>query len=324
MSDTLTNKFCLVLSNFPNQATAKTMAEVLLNKQLVACVNILAPCTSIYHWQGKLHQDQEVMNKIKAAQRLGKPVDGHAPGLRGEQAQQYINAGISTDHECFTYEEALDKIQRGMKVIIREGSAARNFESLIALLNDFPDQIMFCSDDKHPDSLLVGHINVLCKRALQKKIPLFHVLQAACHNPVIHYGLDVGLLRVGDDADFIAVKDLESFEVLSTWIKGIQVAAKGVSLITSVEESPLNHFHCRPQQPRNFEIPAKETHIRDGIPVMVALEGQLITLREQAPATIEDGKLCCNTETDLLKLVVVNRYREATPAVAFIKNFGFY
>src|SRR5438045_670744 len=172
------------------------------------------------NFPGVLHEDEEVMKKIAAAHKLLKPVDGHAPGLRGDDAKKYIAAGITTDHECFTKEEALDKLQNGMKIIIREGSAAKNFEALIDLLHEFPNQMMFCSDDKHPDSLVLGHINQLCARAIARRIDLFKILKAACINPVLHYKLDVGLLRTGDPADFIIVKDLKNFEVTHTYIDG--------------------------------------------------------------------------------------------------------
>src|SRR4249919_1249548 len=180
--------------------------------------------SEMMNFPGVLNEDEEVMKKIAAAHRLLKPVDGHAPGLRGDQAKQYIAAGITTDHECFTKEEALDKLQNGMKILIREGSAAKNFEALIDLLNDYPNQMMFCSDDKHPDSLVLGHINQLCERAVAKGINVYKILQAACINPVQHYNLDVGLLREGDPADFIVVKDLETFEVQKTFINGELVA----------------------------------------------------------------------------------------------------
>ncbi len=189
--------------------------------------------SEMMNFPGVLHKDPEVMEKIAAAHRLGKPVDGHAPGLRGEQARQYIEAGISTDHECFTAEEALDKLKFGMKILIREGSAARNFDALIGLLNDYPDQMMLCSDDKHPDSLVAGHINQLCARAVAKGIDVFKVLKAACLNPVLHYKLDTGLLRAGDPADLILVEDLTSFRVLQTYITGILVAENGKTLIPS-------------------------------------------------------------------------------------------
>ncbi|HSC38280.1 MAG TPA: amidohydrolase family protein, partial [Chitinophagaceae bacterium] len=205
--------------------------------------------SEMMNFPGVLSNDEEVMKKIAAAHKRGKPVDGHAPGLRGEQARRYIEAGmpasagsalltepseavgISTDHECFTAGEALDKLKYGMKILIREGSAAKNFEALAPLLNDHSDKMMFCSDDKHPDSLVAGHINQLCARAVAKGIDVFNVLRAACINPVTHYKLNVGLLQRGDPADFIVVKDLTNFEVLQTYIDGKLVAENGVSKI---------------------------------------------------------------------------------------------
>jgi adenine deaminase len=183
--------------------------------------------SEMMNFPGVLNKDEEVLKKIEEARKLGKPVDGHAPGLRGETAKQYIEAGMSTDHECFTKEEAIDKLNYGMKILIREGSAAKNFEALIELLNDYPDEIMFCSDDKHPDSLVAGHINELCARAVAKGIDVFSVLKAACVNPVLHYKLNIGLLRTGDPADFAIVKDLESFKVLETSLDGEMVAQNG-------------------------------------------------------------------------------------------------
>src|SRR6187401_3689671 len=189
--------------------------------------------SEMMNFPGILHGDPGCLAKVKAAHDSGKPVDGHAPGLKGEQAKQYIAAGITTDHECFTKEEALDKLQNGMKILIREGSAAKNFEALIDLLNDYPNQMMFCSDDKHPDSLVLGHINQLCERAVVKGINVYKVLQTACVNPVLHYKLDVGLLKEGDPADFIVVKDLEKFKVVKTYINGELVAEEGRSKIES-------------------------------------------------------------------------------------------
>lgn len=289
--------------------------------------------SEMMNFPGVLNEDGEVMKKISAAHRLLKPVDGHAPGLRGEQAKQYISAGITTDHECFTKDEALDKLQNGMKIIIREGSAAKNFEALIDLLNDYPNQMMFCSDDKHPDSLVLGHINQLCARAAAKGIDLFHVLQAACVNPVRHYKLDVGLLREGDPADFILVKDLTGFEVLKTFIDGEMVAQNGTSKITSQRTTPINNFSCSIKKPGDFEIrPASDhratqvnwlanTSDNSRIPVIEALDGQLITNRILWEADTKNGKLESDIEDDVLKIVVVNRYKEAPVAKAFINNF---
>src|SRR5687767_2457815 len=210
--------------------------------------------SEMMNFPGVLHGDGEVMQKIAAAQARKKVVDGHAPGLRGAEAKKYIDAGITTDHECFTAAEALDKLKYGMKIIIREGSAAKNFEALIPLLHDYPEQIMFCSDDKHPDSLVLGHINQLCRRAVAKGIDKFKVLNAACVNPVRHYNLDVGLLREGDAADFIIVKDLEKFEVVKTYINGVVVAEDGHSKIKTVQSKPINNFSCSKKNVDDFEI----------------------------------------------------------------------
>ncbi|HTS43379.1 MAG TPA: adenine deaminase [Puia sp.] len=283
--------------------------------------------SEMMNFPGVLNKDQEVMKKIQAAHRQHKPVDGHAPGLRGLQAKKYIEAGISTDHECFTSGEALDKLQYGMKIIIREGSAAKNFEALIGLLNEHPDDMMFCSDDKHPDSLVAGHINQLCARAIAKGIDLFKVLKAACINPVLHYHLDIGLLRKNDPADFIIVKDLRNFEVMQTWIDGNLVAENGRTRIPFQKKdilSPINNFNCKNKVPHDFNYPAPASVHGNllSVPVIEALDGQLITNKCNENIKIKNGNLESSPSQDILKIVVANRYRDAPVAKAFIKNFG--
>ncbi|OQP51043.1 adenine deaminase [Niastella yeongjuensis] len=281
--------------------------------------------SEMMNFPGVLYNDPVVMDKIWAARRAGKPIDGHAPGLRGEQARQYIEAGepgnviISTDHECFTRKEALDKLEYGMQIIIREGSAARNFEALIDLLNDYPEEIMFGSDDKHPDSLVAGHINQLCARAVAKGIDVFKVLQAACVNPVLHYHLPVGLLRVGDPADFIVTSDLQQFQVLQTYINGELVAENGTSHIASQPSTLLNNFNCSPKSVADFQMPWTGA---TSIPVIEALDGQLITNKLMVSPKTQHGYLVSDTDRDILKIAVVNRYTDAVVALAFIKNFG--
>ncbi len=278
--------------------------------------------TEMMNFPGVLNSDPEVMKKIAIAHRLNKPVDGHAPGLRGKQAKQYIDAGISTDHECFTAEEALDKLQYGMKILIREGSAAKNFEALIDLLRTYPDMIMFCSDDKHPDSLVAGHINQLCARAVAKGIDVFNVLQAACVNPVLHYKTGVGLLRTGDAADFIVVKDLQNFEMLETYINGHLVAQNGESLIVTKPGNAktfINNFNCQPKTPQDFSISYNNEKTVVGIE---ALDGQLITNKIEFSPFVANGNIISNPENDILKIAVVNRYNNAPVAKAFIKNIG--
>lgn len=281
--------------------------------------------SEMMNFPGVLHEDPEVMMKISYARKYNKPVDGHAPGLMGEEAKKYIAAGISTDHECFTSEEALGKLKQGMKIIIREGSAAKNFEALAGLLNDHADMMMFCSDDKHPDSLVAGHINQLCARAVAKGIDLFKVLKAACMTPVNHYKLKVGLLRKNDFADFIVVNDLVEFKVKQTYINGKLVAENGKTLIKTASgkeaAKSVNNFHCSRKKTEDFIIEAKGSE--DQIPVIEALDGQLITNRIMMPAKIMNGAVVSDVEKDVLKMVVVNRYKHAPVARAFIKNFGF-
>ena len=270
------------------------------------------------NYPGVIYQDEEVLKKIAWAKHYNKPVDGHAPGLRGKDLDAYIAAGIYTDHECFTYEEALEKLQKGMKVIIREGSAAKNFEALIDLLPEHYENMMFCSDDKHPDDLLVGHINQLCERAVAKGIDVFKVLKTACVNPVKHYNLDVGLLNEGDTADFIIVEDLEKFKVIQTYINGELVAENGKSFVESVDFEVLNNFNTDKKKNSDFEFHSASEKIR----VIEALDGELVTNEIEANSLLEDGNLVSDVDNDVLKMTVVNRYKNAEPAIAFIKNFG--
>ncbi len=274
--------------------------------------------TEMMNCPGVIYDDNEVLKKLSWAKAHNKPIDGHAPGLMGDDLTKYISAGITTDHECFTHEEALEKLQKGMKVLIREGSAAKNFEALIGLLPEHFENMMFCSDDKHPDDLMLGHINELCARAVVKGIDVFKVLQAACINAVDHYNLDVGQLQVGDFADFIVVEDLVNFKTLQTYINGDLVYDDGTSLIDSVSFKSINNFNCELKRVSDFGIESSIEKIR----VIEALEGQLITNELVANSKTKNGNLISNIDDDILKMTVVNRYQNQKPALAFIKNFG--
>jgi adenine deaminase len=293
------------------------------------------------NYPGVIYDDAEVLKKIEWAKYYKKPIDGHAPGLRGEDLTKYISAGISTDHECFSYEEGLEKLQKGMKVIIREGSAAKNFEALIGLLDEHYQNMMFCSDDKHPDDLLVGHINQLCARAVVKGNDIFKVLQAACVNPVKHYNLDVGLLQVSDTADCIVVEDLKDFKTLQTYINGELVYDNGESKIQHVNFENLNNFNTSKKSVEDFKlschnerrslsevevsrsaVQVSESSNFQKIRVIECLDGELVTNQIIEEATVVDNSLVSNTENDILKMTVVNRYQNDKPAMAFIKNFG--
>jgi len=275
--------------------------------------------SEMMNFPGVINRDAWEMEKIAIAQRHNKPVDGHAPGVKGDAAKQYASAGVTTDHECFTMEEALDKIHCGMKIQIREGSAAKNFEALIDLLKDYPDKVLFCSDDKHPDDLVKGHINQMVVRAIHKGYDPIKVLRSAILNPIKHYGLEVGTLQIGDHADMIVVDNLEDFNVLQTYINGQLVADKGKSLIDSVFEDQPNNFNAEAILAKDLRVQPKGNKLR----VIEAYDGQLITGAIFANPKVVDNNVVSDTERDLLKMVVLNRYeRKAKPAIAFIKNFN--
>lgn len=286
-------------------------------KELMASPDIYY-LAEMMNYPGVLFDDAEVLKKIEWAKHFNKPVDGHAPGLRGEPIKKYISAGISTDHECFTFEEAEEKLSLGMKVLIREGSAAKNFEALIDLLPENYENIMFCSDDKHPDDLIVGHINLLCARAVAKGIDIFKILQAACVNPVHHYKMKVGLLQKNDPADFIVVEDLVDFKVKQTYINGELVAENNESFVKHIPFETPNNFNISSKKISDFAVSGSGSKIR----VIEALEGQLITNEIHHKSLIVDGKIVSDTENDILKMAVVNRYQDTATAIAFIKNFG--
>ena len=277
--------------------------------------------SEMMNFPGAIAGDQEVMKKINAAKAVGKVIDGHAPGLRGDALRQYAARGISTDHECFTREEAEEKISVGMKVIIREGSAAKNFDALIGLLDEYPDMMMFCSDDKHPDSLQLGHINKLCARAVAAGSDVVNVIRAATVNPVLHYSLDVGLLRVGDPADFVLVNNLSDFKVLQTFIDGIVVARDGISTMPAFipPENPVNRFNIGPIKLEDLSCKAEQGKV---YPVIGCIDGQLITEKLDLLPRLEAGCWQPDIDADVLKLVVVNRYHQAPVATAFIHRFG--
>ena len=269
------------------------------------------------NYPGVLFDDNDVHNKLKSAKKFNKPIDGHAPGLIGSDALKYANSGISTDHECFSIEEAEEKVKLGMKILIREGSAAKNFDELAFLLLKYPGKIMLCSDDKHPDDLINGHLNLLCKRALEKGIPLLNIIQALTIVPVNHYKLNVGLLQKNDDADFIIVDNLTDFNIKKTFVKGKLVAENGNPLIESINEIVINNFNAKKPNPTDIRVKYKNQNIR----VIDVIEGQLITKQFVTKPTVSNHCIVSNPSDDILKLVVVNRYNPEAPSIGFIRGF---
>ncbi|MGP1447786.1 MAG: adenine deaminase [Candidatus Limimorpha sp.] len=270
------------------------------------------------NYPGVLAQDAEILRKIAAAKQTGKPIDGHAPNLSGEDLKRYVAAGISTDHECFTEAEAMEKISLGMKIHIREGSAAKNFEALIPLMKSHPGVLMFCSDDKHPDDLVRGHVNQLVKRAVAKGYDTLDVLKAASLNAIRHYGLPVGLLQQGDDADFIVTDNLTDFNVLQTYIKGVLVAENGKPCMERITTETPNFFNAFNLQMADLAVSDKGKSVK----VIECIDGQLITRCSIEKPSVRNGWMVSDPERDLLKMIVLNRYQPGKPAIAFIRNFG--
>ncbi len=274
------------------------------------------------NYPGVLHGDPEVLAKIASAKKFQKPVDGHAPGLIDDAMKRYVAAGISTDHECTTLDEALQKLAVGMRILIREGSAARNYEALKPLIASHPNQVMFCSDDKHPDELADGHLNRIVQRAIGEGYDLFDVLRIACLNPIDHYRLPVGRLRPGDPADFILVPDLSFASIEKTVIDGSVVAEDHCSLLPSIHCQPLNRFDCQPKQPSDFVLKSMQSKSQTQVQVIGAIAGSLVTRRSIESLSVVDGVIQSDPARDLLKIAVVNRYHDAPPALAIVHGFG--
>lgn len=274
--------------------------------------------SEMMNFPGVVSEDSEVLNKISVAKKLNKPIDGHAPGLTGEMASKYFGVGISTDHECFTLEEALFKAKLGVKILIREGSAAKNFDDLHPLIKEYPELVMFCSDDKHPDDLLYGHINVLVKRALQLGYDKYDVLRAACLHPAEHYKVPVGSLRVGDPADFIEIDNLENLNVLATYINGQCVYNLNEVFISSQPIEIENNFNLSLSKQIDLNVPSKG----DLINVIQVRDKQLITGSFKTKPLTESGLVMSDIQRDILKIVVLNRYSNEPPSRGFINGFG--
>jgi adenine deaminase len=274
--------------------------------------------SEVMDYRGVVEGRDDLLAKLAAAKHAGKPIDGHAPGLRGSDLAHYVAAGIATDHECIARDEAQEKLALGMQILIREGSAAKNFDALWPLLREAPERTMLCSDDKHPNDLVHGHIDELVRRALAHGLDLFDVWRAASLNPVEHYRLNVGLLRLGERADFIEVDSTSRPRVLRTWINGRLVAENGAPLVQRHVSRPVNRFSTAVKQPENFRLPAEGSAAR----VIEALDRQLITRELVLPPKVVDGQVVADRERDILKIALVDRYQNVPPVVALIKNFG--
>lgn len=305
---------CVPASSFETSGATISTKDV---EELLSLKDVLY-LSEVMDFRGVLSKLPDVIAKINAAKKLNKVIDGHAPGLRGNDAKEYFENGITTDHECYDLDEAKEKAALGIKILLREGSAARNFDNLLKLLKSFPEQVMLCTDDKHAGDLLQGHINKLISRAVKSGYDPINVIRAATLIPCKHYGLPVGLLQKGDPADFIVVDSPANMTILQTYINGVKVANNKQTLIKPVKVKPLNNFNVNKIKPSNIAVKAKGKHLN----VIEVIEGEVITKKKTVVATIKNGKAKSDLEKDNLKIVVLNRYNNSPPAVGFVNNIG--
>ncbi len=285
--------------------------EILLNKPEIKHL------AEMMNYPGVVYENAEIIRKINIAKEKNKRIDGHAPGLSGEDLKKYVEAGITTDHECSTIKEAKEKLNLGMKIIIREGSAARNLDALKELFKTDPEKLMLCSDDLHPEMLEKRHINKIVAKLISEGYNKFDIIRSATINPAKHYNLDAGMLRPGDNADFILVNDLGRMDVLETWIEGNKVFENGKVMFEYKSGRPVNNFNCNKISEQEIRIKNDGGKIR----VINAFDGELIT-KETICETEQTKLIEALTEKDILKIVVKDRYNDAKPAVGFIKGFG--
>jgi adenine deaminase len=275
--------------------------------------------SEMMNFPGVVHGFDDVVEKLNVAKKYNMKIDGHAPGLKGDDLSTYINAGITTDHEAFTYEEAKEKINKGMMIQIREGSAARNFEALHPLISEFPDKVMFCTDDAHPDTLVQGHIDRIVRMALAKGHSIFNILNAASFNAIDHYNLPVGKLNVGDSADFILVNSLQKFDVLACYLKGENIYTAGEYFKINLPNNSINSFNAKPLAIENIQVKDRGFNVK----VIGAVDGELITKSLEAKLPVSNGFLISDSDQDILKIVVINRYNSnSEPQIGFIKGFS--
>ncbi|MGD0583142.1 MAG: adenine deaminase [Bacteroidales bacterium] len=304
---------CVPATNFETNGALIGIEEIriLLERKEIKYLS------EMMNFPGVISGDEKVIDKIEVARSLGKPIDGHAPGLTGMQLTKYIGSGISTDHECSTMDEALEKITLGMKILIREGSAAKNLESLKDLFKMYPEKVMLCSDDIHPEMLQKRHINKLVSRLINEGYDTFNVIRSCTFNPVMHYGLEAGLLRSGDSADFIVVDDPGKMNILETWIRGKKIYSEGKIFFDYLKGEPINKFNSSEIEEKDIKVRRSGQRIR----VIKASDGELLT-GSFFTSSGNSEFITSDTKNDILKIVVKERYNDQSPSVAFINGFG--
>lgn len=266
---------------------------------------------------GVLREDPALMSKIEVAVQFGKPIDGHAPGLGGYDLDRYVMAGISTDHECTTVREAEEKDRKGMTVMVREGSAARNLNALMPFASKHKHFLV--TDDLSAVDMADGHVDSLLRKAVAAGMDPIHAIRAASMWPAQHYGLPGGSVYLNGPADLVVVDDLIHFTVLETWIGGRLVAKDGRPLFAGAPTTV-------PPGIASGEVLAKDLRVTSRRPVATVrvikvLPDEVSSLAGTADLDVDDSAVLTDPSRDILLMAVVNRYRPASPAVAFVSGF---
>jgi adenine deaminase len=302
---------CVPATKFETSGAVISQFEV---EKLLKKENMVA-LGEMMNFPGVIHEDPVVMAKLDAAKRIGKPIDGHSPLLSGYELCKYIAAGISTDHECSNLQEVLEKRRLGMKIMLREGSSARNLKDLAASGGDF-----IVSDDKHPGDLLKGHIDVMVRKAIEYGIDPFEAVKMVTINPAEHYNLGTGTIYPGKAADIIVVNNMKDMNVERVFIDGNLVAKEGKCLFIVKPLKLPNTFSLKPKKPSDFNV--KSSNPTEIVRVIDVVEDQIVTKESSAILDTVKGNLEADLDNDILKISVVERYGFGRISNAFIKGFG--
>jgi adenine deaminase len=276
------------------------------------------------NYPGVLAGDPEVLNKIAAARRHGKPVDGHAPGLAGKGLAAYVAAGIGSDHECTTAAEALEKLAAGMQIMIRQGTGARNLEALLPVVSERnARRLMWCTDDRHPHDLLTeGHIDSMVAAAVRAGLELVTAVRMATLNPAERFGLShLGAIAPGRQADLVVFSDPGCQRIEEVYVGGRPVAQDGrmVAGVPAPATVPVPPSMSLGSQALDFSVPAGGRQVR----VIDLIPDQILTRHSLEPAPVEAGRLVSDPRRDLLKIAVVERHTgSGRIGLGMVRGFG--
>ena len=295
------------------------------------------------NFPGVINGDEEVLAKLRLARKYGKPIDGHAPLVTGRDLDKYIAQHIVTDHECSNFAEAMEKKQKGMKIMVRDGSSAKNMEALFDFsekLNHLKKQDGFSiipteiierrlhspifdfivSDDKHPNDLIEGHLDNSIKKASKLGIDIIQAIEMVTVNPANHFNLDGGVIVTGAKADFVVIDNLHDFNVLETYVDG-ECVFDGENVLFDVEEVEVeNSVNACEKTAEDFDVyfDGDECEVN----VIECFNGELLTNKTTAKLKCRDGKVQSDIYQDVLKIAVVERYGSNSISNAFIKGFN--